>query len=219
MLVSEVNMPPVVCIVGRSNSGKTTLVEKLLVELTSRGYRIATVKHAQDMELDKPGTDSWRHLAAGSEVMVLATQDRVALMKNPKTPPTIDEMVRLIGEGYDLVLVEGFKGESAPKIEVQRNATGPLLQDLQGLIALVSDDQAEAGVRRFSWRDINGLADLIADGFIKPNPVHLSVYADGKPLVLNSFPQEFVRNVMLAMAGSLKGGEEAKSLEFRLRRG
>jgi molybdopterin-guanine dinucleotide biosynthesis adapter protein len=212
-------MPPVVCVVGRSNSGKTTLVEKLLVELTSRGYRIATVKHAQDMDLDRPGTDSWRHLAAGSEVMVLATRDRVALMKNPSTPPTLDEMVRLIGEDYDLVLAEGFKAESAPKIEVQRNATGPLLPDLKSLIAVMSDEQVETGARKYRWNDVKGLADLIEDGFIKPNQAHLSVYADGKPIVLTSFPRDFVRNVMLAVAESLKGGQEAKSLEFRLRRG
>ncbi len=212
-------MPPVVCVVGLHNSGKTTVVEKLLVELRSRGYRVATVKHSQLIDLDKPGTDSWRHLQAGSEAAVLATDSRIALMKNPATRPNLSELVRLIGEDCDLILAEGFKGESAPKIEVQRNFTGPLLEGLKSLIAVVTDDQVDTKARKFSFNDIKGLADLLDEGFIKPNPEHLIVYADGQPVTLSSFPREFVRNVMLAMASSLKGAEGAKNLEFRLRRG
>ena len=212
-------MPPVISVVGHSNSGKTTLVEKLLAELRSRGYRVATVKHAQDIDLDRPGTDSWRHVAAGSEAMVLATSDRAVLIKPVRATPKLDELVRLIGEDYDLVIAEGFKGESAPKIEVQRNQTGPLLADLKGLFAVVSDENVETKARRFTWKEIKGLVDLIEEGFIKPNPEHLAVYVNGNPIVMTSFPKEIVRNLMVAMASSLKGAGEPKTIEFRLRRG
>jgi molybdopterin-guanine dinucleotide biosynthesis adapter protein len=211
-------MPPLISVVGHSNSGKTTLVEKLLVELRSRGYRVATVKHAQDIDLDRPGTDSWRHVAAGSEVMVLATSDRAVLIKPVQATPKLDELVRLIGEDCDLVIAEGFKGESAPKIEVQRNQTGPLLVDLKGLFAVVSDEAVETKARKFAWSEIKGLVDLIEEGFIRPNPEHLAVYVNGNPIVMTSFPREIVRNLMVAMASSLKGGAEPKTVEFRLRR-
>ncbi len=208
-------MPPIISVVGHSNSGKTTLLEKIVPELRSRGYRVATIKHAQEIHIDQPGTDSWRLIEAGSLVTVLATQDRVVLIKPISSPLKLDEVVHLLDEDYDIIIVEGFKGESAPKIEVQRNETGPLLTELKGLFAVVSDEPVETKARKFSWSDIQPLVDLIEEGFIKPQHEHISVYANGKPVVLSSFPGEFIKNIMLAMAASLKGVEEPKSLEFR----
>jgi molybdopterin-guanine dinucleotide biosynthesis adapter protein len=212
-------MPPVICIVGHSNSGKTTLVERLLPELKSRGYRVATAKHAQDIDIDHAGTDSWRHIQSGSEAIVLASGERILMVKPVTASPSLDEVVRMLGEDYDLVLAEGFKTESAPKIEVQRNQTGPLLTNIKGLFAVVSDEKIDTKARQFGWSDTKKLCDLIEEGFIKPNPEHVAVYVNGKPIVLSSFPREFVRNMMLAIAASLKGAEEPKSLEFRLRKG
>lgn len=210
-------MPPVVCVVGRSHSGKTTLVERLVPELKSRGYRMATVKHAQEAEMDRPGTDSWRHIEAGSEAMVLTTNERLFMIKPVEGVPSLEEITRILGEDYDLILAEGFKGESAPKIEVQRNQTGPLLPDLKGLFAVVTDDAVDTKARKFSWSDIKGLVDLIEEGFIAPNREHVSVYVNGQPIVLTSFPKEIMRNLMLAMASSLKGAGAPKTIEFRLR--
>jgi len=212
-------MPPVVSVVGRSNSGKTTLVEKIVPELRSRGYRVATVKHAQDMQLDQPGTDSWRHIEAGSQATVLADKEKVVLIRPAASPPDLNEVVHLLGEDYDIIIAEGFKAESAPKIEVQRNETGPLLTDLKGLFAVITDEPVQTKARKFGWSDIRPLVDLIEEGFIKPQREHLSVYVNGAPVVLSSFPREFIRNLMLAMAASLKGAEEPKSLEFRFRKG
>jgi molybdopterin-guanine dinucleotide biosynthesis protein B len=208
-------MPPIVSVVGHSNSGKTTLVEKIVPELRSRGYRVATVKHAQDIHLDQPGTDSWRHIEAGSQATVLATENRVVLIRPTVSLINLDEVVHLLGEDYDVIIAEGFKGESAPKIEVQRNETGPLLTDLKGLFAVVSDEAVQTKAKKFSWSDIRPLVDLIEEGFIKPQHEHLSVYVNGTPVVLSSFPREFIRNLMLAMAASLKGAGEPNSLEFR----
>ncbi len=211
-------MPPVICIVGRSNSGKTTLVEKLLPELRARGYRIATAKHAQEIDIDRPGTDSARHLQAGSEAVVLASNEELAMMRGLTAAPTLDEVVRLLGEDCDLIIAEGFKSESAPKIEVQRSATGPLLTDLKGLFAVVTDEPVDTPVRRFSFSQIRELADLIEAGFIKPNPEHVSVYVNGRPVSLGSFPREFVKNISLALAASLKGADEPRTMEIRIRK-
>jgi molybdopterin-guanine dinucleotide biosynthesis protein B len=154
-------------VVGRSHSGKTTLVEKLVPELKSRGYRVATVKHAQEAQMDRPGTDSWRHIEAGSEAIVLTTAERLFMIKPVAGVPSLDEIVRLLGEDYDIIIAEGFKGQSAPKIEVQRDATGPLLTGLKGLFAVVTDDVVETEARKFSWSDVKGLVDLIEERFIR----------------------------------------------------
>ncbi len=211
-------MPPIVCVVGHHNSGKTTLVERLLAELTSRGYRIATAKHAQEIDLDRPGTDSWRHIAAGSQATLLTSPDRLVLIRPAAENASLDDVGRLIGEDCDLVLAEGFKHEQAPKIEVQRAETGPLLTDLKGLLAVVTDGPVETNARRFGWGDIKGLADLLESGFIKPQRERLSVYVNGTPVVLSSFPREFINNVVLAMAASLKGVGEIKTLEMQLKK-
>ena len=118
-------MPPVVSIVGKSKSGKTTLMEKLIGELKSRGYRVATIKHTHHrLTFDEPHKDSWRHIQAGSEATVISSPDKVALMKPVTQEPTVDEIAHLIGEDYDIVLTEGFKRGNAPKIEVHRKEVG-----------------------------------------------------------------------------------------------
>ena len=109
-------MPPIVSIVGKSKSGKTTLIEKLIPELKSRGYRVATIKHTpDDVTLDEPGKDSWRHIQAGSEATIIRTSKQVTMIK-PMAEATIEEMRHLFAEDYDIVLAEGFKQDNAPKI-------------------------------------------------------------------------------------------------------
>jgi len=212
-------MPPIVCVVGHHNSGKTTLIERLLTELKARGYRIATAKHAREIELDRPGTDSWRQIAAGSQAALLATTDRTVVIRPVTEAANLDEVGRLLGEDHDLILAEGFKQEGAPKIEAHRKETGPLLADLKRLVAVVTDEPVETKARRFAWVDIKGLADLLEEGFIKPQRERLSVYVNGTPVELSSFPREFINNVVLAMAASLKGVGEVKTLEIQLRKG
>ncbi len=91
-------MPPIVSIVGKSKSGKTTLIEGLVRELKSRGYRAATIKHTpQGMTFDVPDKDSWRHIQAGSEVTLISSPDRVVLIKPVAQALTLDELSHLIG--------------------------------------------------------------------------------------------------------------------------
>jgi hypothetical protein len=93
------------------------------------------------------------------------------------------------------------------------------LDDLKGLFAVVSDEDVQTKARKFGWSDIKELCDLIEGGFIKANPEHLSIYVNGLPITLSSYPKEFIRNLMLAMAASLKGSGEPQTLEFRLKKG
>jgi molybdopterin-guanine dinucleotide biosynthesis protein B len=212
-------MPPVVSIVGKSESGKTTLLEKLLKELKARGYRVATVKHtAEKLSFDEPGKDSWRHIQAGSEATLISSPDKVVLIKPTRTTISLEEIVRLIGEDYDIILTEGFKVSDAPKIEVHRQQAGPPLAAVKRLIAIATDEPLEGKARQFSLEDAKGLADLLEKGFIQPQRERVALYVNQKPIVLTTFPKQIVANVLMALASSLKGVKKIKSLEFWLRK-
>jgi molybdopterin-guanine dinucleotide biosynthesis protein B len=213
-------MPPVVSIVGRSKSGKTTFMEKLIGELKSRGYRVATIKHTpQGMTFDEPDKDSWRHIQAGSEATAITSPDKMVLIKPIAQDVTLGEIVRFFGEDYDIILAEGFKQDDAPKIEVHRKEVGPPLTSIRKLIAIVTDEPLETRTRQFSLQDIKGLADLLEEGFIKPQGERTSLYINNVPIVLTTWPKEVITNVILAMASCLKGVGEVRSLELFLRRG
>jgi molybdopterin-guanine dinucleotide biosynthesis protein MobB len=125
--VSRDLVPPVVCIVGRKNSGKTTLVAALAAELKRRGRRIASLKHGHhDFEMDQPGRDTWRHFhEGGAEAVMLVSAGKLALvMRTDDVEPDPEELIRRFygGRGYDLVLVEGYKHGPFPRIEVFRRS-------------------------------------------------------------------------------------------------
>ena len=212
-------MPPIVSIVGKSKSGKTTFIEKLVRELKSRGYRVATIKHTpQGMTFDEPDKDSWRHIQAGSEATAITSPDKIVLIKPVAQELTLDEIVRFLGEDYDIILAEGFKQSDAPKIEVHRREVGPPLSTIKKLIAIVTDEPLETKTRQFSWQDVKGLADLLEEGFIKPQGERLSLYVNNAPILLSTFPKELIANVLMAMASSLKGVGEISSLKVFLTR-
>jgi len=212
-------MPAIVSIVGNSKSGKTTIIEKLIRELNSRGYRVATIKHApQGTTLDEPDKDSSRHLQAGSEATIIGSKDKVVLIKPITSDITLDEIGRLLGEDYDIVLAEGFKQDKAPKIEIHRKEAGPLLSDIKRLIAIATDEPLETKTRQFPLDNIKDLADFVEEGFIKPRGERLSLYVNDVPVPLSMFPREFITNVLVAMASSLRGVKKIRSLELFLRK-
>jgi len=213
-------MPPVVSIVGKSKSGKTTVMERLVQELKSRGYRVATIKHAPlGASFDEPGKDSWRHIKAGSEATVVSSPDNVVLVKPVSQDTPLREIVRLLGEDYDIILTEGFKQEGTPKIEAHRKRAGPPLKDIGKLIAVVTDEPLETKARQFSFEGNEGLVDLLARGFIKPQKERISLYVNNNSIPLTTFPQQIITNVVVAMASCLKGVKEISSLQIFLRRG
>jgi molybdopterin-guanine dinucleotide biosynthesis protein B len=212
-------MPPIVSVVGNSKSGKTTLIEKLVGELKSRGYRVATIKHSHHaLDIDQPGKDSWRHLQAGSEATAISSPDRIILIKPVAEEPTIDEIARLLGDDCDIILAEGYKQGNTPKIEVHRSEVGPPLGNIDGLIAIVTDEPLETETRQFPPHDIKGLAELLERDLIKPQRERLTLYINDAPITLNSFSSEVISSTLVAMVSSLKGVKEVKSLDIFLRR-
>lgn len=134
----------VIGVVGWKDSGKTTLVVRLVAHLVAGGYRVSTVKHAHhEVDLDRPGKDSWRHREAGAAEVMLATSRRWALiheLRDEPEPPLDALLARL--SPADLVVVEGFKRFPHPKVEVHRRERGtPLLAlDDPTIVAVASDE-------------------------------------------------------------------------------
>lgn len=166
---TDVLAPPVVAVVGPSNSGKTTLVEKLIRELSARGYRVATVKHApQESSVDLPGSDTWRHLQAGSAATALYAPDKLVLMYPDPGVITTADLARRFGAGYDLLLAEGFKQDAAPKIEVHRKGHAAPLEGIGNRIAVATDEPLPVDLPQYGLEDISGLVDLIQRAVINP---------------------------------------------------
>jgi len=212
-------MPPIVSVIGKSNSGKTTLIEKLIQELKSCGYRVATIKHVpQGVSFDEPGKDSWRHILAGSEATAISSLDKIVMIKPAAQDASLDEVARLLGEDYDIILAEGFKQGNAPKIEVHRKDAGPPLKNIRKLIGIVTDELLETKRRQFSPDDIKDIADLLEKGFIKPQKERVSLYVNNTPIPLTTFPKQIITNVLLAVASCLKGVGEIKNLQIFLKR-
>jgi len=213
-------MPPIVSVIGKSKSGKTTLIEKLVQELKSRGYRVATIKHIpQGVSFDEPGKDSWRHIQAGSEATAVSSPDRDVMIKTVAQDARLDEIARLLGEDYDIILTEGFKQGNAPKIEVHRKDAGPLLKDIKKFIGIVTDEPLETKARQFPPDGIKDIADLLEKGFVKPQKERVSLYVNNTPIPLTTFPKQIITNVLLAMASCLKGVGGIKNIQIFLRKG
>jgi molybdopterin-guanine dinucleotide biosynthesis adapter protein len=140
---------------GFSGSGKTTLVEKLIPELKARGLRVSVVKHAHHkFDIDQPGKDTFRHREAGAFEVVVASDNRLALLREFEKPTElkVHHLIAELYDGVDWVLVEGFKESDLPKIEVWRPALGkPALYKTDDFIVAIATDapeQISAGTQR-----------------------------------------------------------------------
>lgn len=153
-------MVPIVSFVGYSNSGKTTFLVKVIKELKRRGYRVGVIKHdGHEFEIDHEGTDTWNHRRAGADVVCIAANHQIAIMQTPAQPQTLDDIISLI-DNVDFILTEGFKQESKPQIEVNREGNR-CLGKKPNTIALVADHICYEGVPHFDLDDAVGVADLL----------------------------------------------------------
>jgi molybdopterin-guanine dinucleotide biosynthesis protein MobB len=199
-------MLPVVAIVGNSGSGKTTIVEKLIVELKARGYRLAAVKHAgETIDLDPPGKDTWRFSQAGSPTTVISSPAKITIFKSIDHDPSLEETLMSIGEGYDLVLMEGFKKSKAPRIEVYRgtDAKGMACPE-SDLSAAISDSKLPIKIPQFRPSDIGGIADFIEKEIIGKAPSDIEVVVNGKKIFMKPFVKNIIGSSIIAMLSSLK---------------
>ncbi len=150
---------------GWSGSGKTTLLTALIPELVRRGVSVSTIKHAHhEFDIDKPGKDSWLHRQAGASEVMVSSSRRFALMHELRDAPepALDELVARMAP-VDLLLVEGFKREPHPKLEVHRPSVGKpfLYPDDPHIVAIASDAALAAPLPVLPLADAAAIADFI----------------------------------------------------------
>jgi molybdopterin-guanine dinucleotide biosynthesis protein B len=164
-------MPQIVSIISKKNSGKTTLLEKLLPELRRRGVRVGTIKHdTHGFEIDHEGKDTWRHKRSGAQTVLISSPWKISLIKDVEEELSVDQIVEQYFGDMDLVITEGYKKAQKPQIEVFRSAAHrePLHTkgEKKNLIAVMSDVEIDLGVPRFDINDIKSLADFIEQTFL-----------------------------------------------------
>jgi molybdopterin-guanine dinucleotide biosynthesis protein B len=159
--------PPVIGVAGWKNSGKTTLVTRLVAELTARGFKVATVKHAHHaFQIDDTEADSARHRRAGAVQVAVVSARRWALVRElgGAPEPSLETMLARL-DPCDLVIVEGYKAAPVPKIETRRSASArgePLAERDPNVVAIAADHACDGcGRPVFALDDIAGLADFV----------------------------------------------------------
>lgn len=164
-------IPPVVSIVSKKQSGKTTLLEKLIPELGKRGYHVGTAKHdTHGFDIDHEGKDTWRHKQSGAKTVVISSPWKISVIKDVDQEAGLDHIVKTYFYDMDLVLTEGYLRAGKPQVEVFRSDAHarPLHSkgDPNSLVAVMSDVPVDLGVPNFDIDDIDSLADLIVQQFL-----------------------------------------------------
>lgn len=163
----------VVAFVAKSNTGKTTLLEKVIAELKLRGYKVGAIKHdAHSFNIDHPGKDSHRLTAAGADTMLITSPEKLALIKKHESAPPLEELIPTYFSDMDIVLTEGFKMSSLPKIELHRKERSETLL-CRGdnydptLIAIASDEQLDFDVPILDLNNAIEVTNFIEQRFLK----------------------------------------------------
>lgn len=213
-------MIPIVSIVGKSDSGKTTLIEKIVPELVRRGYRVATIKHdVHGFEVDREGKDSWRHRKAGANAVIISSSEQVALITNVDRDMTLAELRNRFVDDVDIIISEGFKKDTQPKIEVFRKETHRklLCSRDDNLVALVANQKFDIPVPTLDPDDPKGVVDVIEETFLRQKGEDgLSLVVDGRPVTLTPFIKTFLMTTVRAMVSTLKGCRDSKRIRITI---
>jgi len=213
---------PILSVVGRSNSGKTTLLEKLIRELAGRGRRVGTVKHHHHhgpVTVDVPGKDSWRHRQAGACAVALLSPETMFVVRDSGKGLSLDALAHLDLRGVDLILTEGFKSGAMPKIEVNRRAQQVPLLCGPGdhLVAVVSDWDTGARVPHFGLEAVAPLADFVEEGYLHgADRSQLEVLVAGRRLVLDAEAETVLMRVVRSLLGGSGYSSTGPSIELRI---
>jgi molybdopterin-guanine dinucleotide biosynthesis protein B len=162
-------MPPVLALIGKPDCGKTTLIEKLIPALAQKGLRIGALKHHHGaIRMDTPGKDTWRHKQAGAQAVLLSSPSGIGFIRDTDADTPVEDLVSHYFQNVDLVLIEGYKWSSLPKIEVFRSTVHdePLQDPGATLIAMVSDVRVRRDLPWFKPEDIESLTAFILDNLL-----------------------------------------------------
>jgi molybdopterin-guanine dinucleotide biosynthesis protein MobB len=213
-------MRSIISIVGKSSSGKTTLLEKIIAELKRRDHKVAIVKHSHHADaLDTAEKDTWRFTQAGSELSAINSLDHLAIYRHMDHFFDPQEISSFILWDFDIILTEGFKGSPYPKIEVHRAEQGKeLLTDTRQLLAVVTDEPLEVKVPQYSHDDVAGITDLI-ESRINANGKgsDFEVVVNGTRIPVSPSLQDLLTRTLFAMIPGTQGNS-VRNMHISLRR-
>ena len=209
---------PAVCIVGWSNSGKTTLIEGVVRELGARGIKAGVIKHSHHaLQMDVEGKDTQRYAAAGAWTAAMAASDGTAVLER-RTCGLNDMLSRV--RDVDLILVEGFEQEAClPMIEVWRDRTQPMRSVAQWRRAVVTEGDCACGLPVFSPKETVKITDFILSLIRETGAVSgakVQVQLNGQNISLVPFVQKLVENVSRGLLSTLDGYEEGCCISIHI---
>ena len=162
-------MIPVFSIVANSSKvGKTTVLCDIIKELKSRGYRVCTIKHdVHGFEIDHPGKDTWKHSQAGSDIVVISSPQKMAMIEKVEKEYSLDEIISKI-HNVDIIITEGYKQENKPKLEIFRKETSKeIWSKNEDLFAIITNTPLSKDVPQYGFSEIKEAVDLIERLFLK----------------------------------------------------
>jgi molybdopterin-guanine dinucleotide biosynthesis protein B len=152
---------PVVSFIGNCNSGKTTLLEQVIRELKLREYRVAVIKHSHhDIDIDRPGKDSWRYAQAGVDIVAISSPKKMAFIDYTAIEPSLAQIEQLFSGKVDIVLTEGYKSDRTAKIVVLGAEEEPSGHE-EEILATVSAQVTPSELPQFDSNDIANIVNLI----------------------------------------------------------
>jgi len=214
-------MPPVVTFIGWHNSGKTTLVCRVITALKDRGYMAGVIKSSKHtgISFDTPDSDTDRLSRAGAECVAFVSPDQVVIQGN-NTGLSLLAMAHRFFQDMDIVIGEGFKNaDGVDKIEVAGGISKQKLRDqVSGVIALVSDKSAD-GIQVFRPDDIIGIADFLEDRYIRKGRelAVSSLLVNGRKIPLTGFLEDCLAATVGGFVSTLKGTRDARHIEVSIR--
>ncbi len=214
-------MIPIVSIVGVKNCGKTTLVEKLVPELVSRGYKVGSIKHdVHDFDMDHPGKDSWRHTQSGTRITAISSPKKVAVIEKVEREMSLPDIVGRYFRGVDIILTEGYKRESKTKVEIIRDEVSKELLSSRNQLLFVATntDRTFDGLQAIDLDDAKSMVDLIIEKVMVGVGNNIDLIVDGKSIPLNKIMKSMLINTVDGLTSSLKGVGDPKVVEIKIER-
>ena len=212
-------MPPIISVVGYSNSGKTRVATHLIEYLINQGYSVAAIKHCHEgYEMDCPGSDTDRLSRAGASVVMAISPDQQATLQKVSCDASLESVASTLGPGIDIVVAEGFKGSQSPKILVL--GSDHQFMTLNNLVAVVSDSPVECGHPQYGFDQLTELAHRVRNEFltdeVQENSVTLVV--DGVEVPLKRYPTTVLQGIIKGFVSSLNGVPvEPRDIQIRIR--
>lgn len=217
-------MIPVISIVGSSDCGKTTLIEKLLKIFKEKNYKIATIKHdVHGFDIDKEGKDTYRHKQAGAYSVIISSPWKYALISDVENELSLDDLIFKLDLDVDLVLTEGFKSANKPKIEIFRKEHSKelLCKNNPTLIGVATDDPENPELMNikniFNLNKPEEIAQFLIEHYINKKKRNIQITVDGMPVHMKDFVADIVSSTITSMIKALKGCENAKNIKINIK--